>query len=423
MMKGCKNLFAVGIAVSMLAACGGDSGKEDGAIDISVNNAAANAGTNVEPSGCASDADCADSADGPICDLEASACVPDEGPVTNEWDATVTEVYSPPNPVEAPDLEFHPDRNQLWVVNRRPAVEGECSQSNPGSDRCRSLAGFTTLIDNPGAGEQSVQILEDGNSWHFMRRPPALAMGDNGNFATCGEAATGNFEDNDVMFMGPSLWSTDLSIYAQPSGGNGSHLDMLHATPWCMGIAHEVGNVYWLFNGNVGSLDRYDFAEDHGPGNDDHSDGTVYRYVEGELSRVAGVPSHLVLDKDSNTLYVADTGNGRVVSIDITQGEPGSQFSPVYEPLADFGFMNNVTVNEVIPSGVLQQPSGIALADGELLVSDHATGIVHAFSLESGEETRSLDTGLGANAIAGIEWADGVLWFTHITEGKVYKAE
>merc|ERR1711974_36901 len=103
-----------------------------------------------------------------------------------------------------------------------------------------------------------------------MRRPPALAMGDNGTFATCGEAATGNFEDNPAMFIGPSLWSTDLAVYAKPSGGNGSHLDMLHATPWCMGIAHEVDNVYWAFNGHVGSLDRYDFNNDHGPGNDDH---------------------------------------------------------------------------------------------------------------------------------------------------------
>jgi hypothetical protein len=417
-----KNICLVGLALA-LAACGGEE-SNDGGLQIDANNTAANAntGSNVAPNGattCTADAECGE---GSICDIEAGTCVTDMN-VLPAWDATITEVYVPQNAAEAPDLEFHPDRDQLWVVNRRFEAEGVCSQSDPTSARCRSLAGFTTLIDAPGTADQSVQILEDGNSWHFMRRPPALAMGDNGNFATCGEAATGNFEDNPAQFIGPSLWSTDLSIYAQPSGGNGSHLDMLHATPWCMGIAHEVDNVYWTFNGEVGSLDRYDFNEDHGPGADDHSDGEIFRYVEGELSRVENVPSHMVLDKDTNWLYVADTGNARIVRLDVTSGDVGAQFQPVYEPLADWGTMLGATFESVVGEG-LEAPSGIALGEGELLVSDNATGKVYAFDMQTWEPTRVLDTGLEPGELAGIEVGpNGALWFTNFNTGAVYKAE
>ena len=34
----------------------------------------------------------------------------------------------------------------------------------------------------------------------------------------------------------------------------GSHLDMLHNTPLCMGIAHEAANRYWVFGGLKGSV-------------------------------------------------------------------------------------------------------------------------------------------------------------------------
>lgn len=410
-MKEMKKLLALGLCTAAFTACGSETEPEG--VDIVTNNSSECVGAECDPVNGATNG----ATNGETVDPRGALLGTAET-------ATFTSIYAPGSPILAPDLEFHPDKDQLWVVNRREKVEGECTQSNPGSARCRSLAGLTTVIDAPGTDEQRVQILEDGNSWHFMRRPPALAMGDNGFFATCGEAATGNFEDNDVMFIGPTLWSTDLSIYAQPSGGNGSHMDMLHATPWCVGIAHEVGNVYWLFNGEVGSLDRYDFGVDHGPGNDDHSDGEIHRYIQGELSRVEDVPGHLVVDTDTDMLYVADTGNGRIVSIDINAGEQGSTFQPVYEPLAEWGTMENVTVNEFVASGTLERPSGIALADGILYVSDNATGMLHAFDLETGEEVRTLQTELGDGELAGIEIGpEGRIWFTKMTTGEIFRLD
>ena len=137
--------------------------------------------------------------------------------------------------------------------------------------------------------------------------------------------------------MGPSLWSADPDIFAStnPAAVNylsnlygfyvdlGSHLDMLHESPLCMGIAWETDNVYWVFDGSDGSIVRYDFAEDHDVGYDDHSDGIIARYVTGRVSRVADVPSHLVYDDSSGLLYIADTGNNRVAVLDTTSGKRG----------------------------------------------------------------------------------------------------
>ena len=380
----------------------------------------------VTPS-CTSHGECTEDPAGPYCDPQAGACAPLPPGHLIGWgeggQATITEVYRPQMASEAPDLDFHPMRDELWVVNRHPEVAGVCSQNDPQSARCRSLGGFTTILTRPGQPDQQVQILEDGNSWHFMRRPPAIAMGTPDRFATCGEASTGNFEDNDVKFIGPTLWSSDLSVYAQPSGGNGSHLDMLHATPWCMGIAHEQDNVYWVFNGDAGSLDRYDFQQDHGPGADDHSDGKVHRYAAGTVGRVPNVPSHMVFHPGDSHLYVADTGNGRIIKLDTTSGQKGGAFSPVYEPLADYGTMTGAQVSDVVASGTLVRPSGLALHDDILYVSDNQTGRIHAFTL-AGEEVQTLDTELPAGALAGLAVGpQGKLWFTDMSSGAVYRID
>lgn len=374
---------------------------------------------------CAIDEDCIDPAR-PVCDLEAKLCVgAPAGALIGLGDGTassvnIVKVYEPTTPIESPDLEFHPTRNELWVINRPFEVQGICEQANPSSARCRSLAGNTTILTNPGETNQSASTLQDGNAWHFMRRPPALAMGDKDTFGTCGEAATGNYEDDPAQFIGPSLWSSNLDIYAQPSGGNGSHLDMLHATPQCMGMAHERDNVYWVFNGNVGSIDRYDFKQDHGPGADDHSDGEIFRYIPGELKRVPNVPSHMEYNDSDAQLYVADTGNARIITLDTTAGTLGGRFSPVYEPLASSGMMNDTVMTTLISDSALIEPSGLAIYNDTIYVSDHATSTFYAFDMD-GKMLRSLKTDLPADSLSGITVGpDFKLWFADMKTGAVY---
>ena len=118
--------------------------------------------------------------------------------------------------------------------------------------------------------------------------------------------------------MGPTLWPSSLSHFAVENQNNGngllgSHIDMNHESPDGMGIAHDSGNAYWYFDGYYGELVYYDFQEDHDTGQDDHSDGIVHRYVDIELTRDGGIPGHMVLDKESGILYIADTGKNRVL--------------------------------------------------------------------------------------------------------------
>lgn len=380
------------------------------------------------PPECLTASDCADKVGRPICNVAVGHCeAPPRGHLIGTGDGSpssvsLVELYRPSRAIEATDLAFHPERDELWVLNRRFEVQGLCSQSNPGGARCRSLGSTTTILFEPGTPNQRAQTLEDENSWHFMRRAPALAMGALDTFATCGEAATGNFEDDPVTYIGPTLWSSDLEIYAQPSGGNGSHLDMLHETPWCMGIAHEVDNVYWLFNGHFGSLDRIDFNEDHGPGADDHSDGEVFRYANGLLTRLPNVPSHMVYNPDDFHLYVVDSGARRVVKLDTTSGEPGGRLQEQWEPLRSSGMMEDAVLSVVVDDPALVEPSGLALAAGVLYVSDHKTSRIHAYGL-SGEKLRTLDTGLPEGTLAGLEVRGDNLYFTDMLGGAVYRID
>src|SRR5690606_17956176 len=237
-------------------------------------------------------------------------------------------------PIQATDLGFHPTRtNELWVLHRKPESQQPCNQNNATREGCIALEGSIVVVFNPGTPEQGTWEYRDPNAWHFMRRPPAFAFGQGATFASVGEARSGNYVDDPIPYMGPTLWSSDLPgvvegcesspggcFSIQPPGLNGSHLDMLHEAPYGMGIAHETGNAYWVFNGDAGSLDRFDFQADHGPGEEYHGDGMLKRYVEGQLERVPEVPSHLVFYEGH--VYVSDTGGARVAKLDPATGTP-----------------------------------------------------------------------------------------------------
>jgi len=105
----------------------------------------------------------------------------------------------------------------------------------------------------------------------------------------------------------------------------GSHMDMLHESPFSVGIAHHNNNQYWVFDGHghglgTGHLVFYDYNQDHGPGSTYHSDGIVRRYLDVTLTRVAGVHSGMGLDWKKNWLYIADTGNNRVIRVNVNTG-------------------------------------------------------------------------------------------------------
>src|SRR5690606_11343746 len=109
------------------------------------------------------------------------------------------------------------------------------------------------------------------------------------------------------------------------------------------------------------AIDAYDFKAPHEPGGEDHSDGEVYRYVEGELSRQPGVPSHMQFLADGTTLLIADTGNQRVVALDAASGQLGESIAIADEQIADPRRITDAQLSVIVQPGQMQMPSGLVV--------------------------------------------------------------
>ncbi|MDP2313739.1 MAG: hypothetical protein Q8P41_12600 [Pseudomonadota bacterium] len=306
------------------------------------------------------------------------------------------------------DLTFAPDTGLLWVADA--AFHG------------------TVIYTDAGGPSQATEVRVDAYAAHFMDTVSGIAFGPGNTFASCQESRDdwneGDQAEDD--FMGPSLWDASLDVYAVigQTGEDleGSHIDMLHESPWCMGIGHadvaDGDNAYWVFDGLNGHVVYYDFQADHGPGNGDHGDGIVRRYPEAALTRVEGVPGHLVLDEATGWLYVADTGTGRILRVDTATGvaEPARGS---FDRLEEYSRVEGVTVETFVEG--LGEPSGLALHDGVLYVSDHGRGEILAYSPE-GEELARITT--GAAGLMGLEVGpDGRLWYVDADAATVVRID
>tara|TARA_B110000093_G_C12963749_1_gene408555 strand:- start:1636 stop:2757 length:1122 start_codon:yes stop_codon:yes gene_type:complete len=312
------------------------------------------------------------------------------------------------NRVQEPqDIDFHPARaNELWVLNKG---------TNSG--------GSTVTISNVGLTNQSELWRKDGNSYHFMAFPSAISFSKtNENFGT-----TANIQDANRQggtFTGPSLWSSDMSIYAQDPGPglNGSHLDMLHGSPYCMGMESDEDNAFWVFDSYNGHIAWYDFSADHGPGHDDHSDGVVYRYVEMPLTRdVSGIPSHIVEDDVSGILFVCDPANSRVLWMNTQSGVIDKSLPLINEQLASHQEMKGLEWGVFTDTG-LDKPCGIEVVGNVLYVSDNATGEIIAYHKETKVELARVTA--STKGIMGLK-ADknGVLFFVNAETHDVVRVD
>jgi sugar lactone lactonase YvrE len=152
----------------------------------------------------------------------------------------------------------------------------------------------------------------------------------------------------------------------------------------------------------------------------DHRDGRVYRYVPRSLRAVAGVPGHVVYDSATNTVYVADTGNGRIARF----RTDGLALEGRGDPLNAQGVEQLYHVAggtvETFASG-LRQPSGLALVKGHLLVGEYATGRLSVYTLDGHRKTSFL-TGLGPRALTGIAAArDGRVYVLPVKRGRLLR--
>lgn len=359
---------------------------------------------------CASDNECTGKTATPLCDVPAGACV--ALPPGNEIgyrDGTAgsvafTEIYKADAAAKLTDLAFDPQSGNLWVI------------------------GYGDNSTHVGSG-----VMEGGGQWkravdpaakHFMHKPPAFAMTDAGFWGICGD--NDNSQNGPAnLFMGPATFSMDPNIFAKrTAGGLGSHLDMLHASPNCKGIAHVSGAKFWVFNGYDNSLDLYDFGKPHPPGGDDHSDGTIFRYAEGQIKPAAdGTSSHLFFDAEDSFLYVADTGASRIARLDTKSGKKGGDLERSNEPLVDEAVMDGTKLEVVVAPGTLEKPSGLEIKGGLLYVTDAATSQFHVFD-KQGTLLRSLSTDLPAGSLSGFTFGpDNKIWFTDRVGGRVLRID
>ena len=287
-------------------------------------------------------------------------------------------------------------------------------------------SGSVVIFHNAGKTNQSSQFRRDSHAGHFMIRPSAIAIGDNGNFATVQEVQNTNSQS--PTFMGPALWSTDTSIFARQNQNNwepakllGSHLDMLHQSPYCQGIAAEKDNVFWVFDGNSNQIVKYDFKADHGPGNSYHDDGEVDRYIGISITRKAGVPSHMVIDKSTNWMYICDTGGKRILRMRINSGTKKRDLSFLYETLAMRREMENPEW-EVFAETDLVDPCGVDIIGNRLFVSDNATNKIIAYRIDTKEELARIQT--TATSIKGIKIGPtGKLWYVDNSSNQVVRID
>jgi len=327
---------------------------------------------------------------------------------------TYTNIVTSSDQVDMPrDLDFKPNSNELWVM-----LKG-------GTD-----GGSMVIVHNAGLAGQTDEYRKDTHSSHFMRVASAMAFSDNGEWGAVSEIQS--TAGGSSTFMGPAIWLGDLNIFATVFQNAwvsglplGSHIDMLHQSPFAMGIAADSAKVYWVMDGHNGNICRYDFVEDHSPGYDDHSAGKIWRYTDVPVTRVANVPSHMVLDRVNHWLYFIDGGNKQIKRLNTLSGsETGNLTVPstANEPLVAYKRVEGATV-EVVDTWATGQPCGIDYVDGRLIVSDYDSGDIHLYDVTGTPSQMGVIT-TGQTSIMGVKVGpDGRIWFVNYSGDKVVRID
>lgn len=371
----------------------------------------------------------------------ASASAQPNMPAPNGTSSANADPMKPPVMPKVTMILESTELNKPSDLAFNPYVEGELWVMNHGDS--------SALIISGAGGEQqsALKRLDVEGTRHFMPSPTAFAFGQRettvvdaakkpveGTFATCPGV--------DQPFMGPTLWPSDLRIFGIAKSareapfngpdtgleGPGSHLDMLHSTPACTGIAWEgQGSIYWTYSGTNNMFVRYDFAKDHGIGNADHSDGSVWRYAVSGIRYVPNVPAHMVYATESKLLYVTDPGNSRVISFDPESAASATSMNARdnLDGLRVAEDRAGGKLEEVIPrSAGLKLPTGIELHEGALYVSDYETSKVHKFSL-SGESLAELTIEQAPNGgLTGLAFGpDGKLYVAGMKDNRIFRID
>lgn len=334
--------------------------------------------------------------------------------VTDSTKNIFTVVANSSNSLSSPvDLDFYPDQtkrpNELWILNQGTSSTG----------------GSTEIVFNANKGTRTYKYVKDGNAWHFMAMASSIAFG-NDEWATSADILDAN--RNGGKYAGPTLWPGDLSVYGifgnpSTSTANGSHLSMIHQSPYGKGIAFEKDLVFWLLDGYEGNIKRYDYGKPHQPGGDDHSGGSVRVYPDFKFTKHATLPSHMVIDANKKYLYGCDPVGKRIFRVDITTGSDSGAGTKVNaESLVTYRKYTGLVTENIIDTG-LTSPVGIDIYGNRLIVTDNGTHeiIIYDISNNYSEVGRITLNYASSPDLMGIKVGpDGKIYFADKLNKSVY---
>merc|ERR1719484_339525 len=242
-----------------------------------------------------------------------------------------------------------------------------------------------SIVSAVGTADATTFSRRDRGYFHYMANATALsfnAVADSGrdadkdtfaSFATC-QNSLNTYLDTHVpnYFMGPTLYDTSPAYPnlvtregAECSDADACyflHSDMLHEAPDCVGIVHVA--------------------------------------VRPDPALHAG----MVVDAATRSLFVSSARTGEILRVDADSGAfsrsarggdgAGVPEYPAFSSrLPSFEYsVYECTTQAVFASG-LDEPTGLALADGVLYVAEHATGAIVAFEVASGARLGAFETG------------------------------
>ncbi|MCW7554352.1 hypothetical protein NX722_17340 [Endozoicomonas gorgoniicola] len=353
-------------------------------------------------------------------------CIPEFGakyggqfvPAIRQWGTS--DIGGLKNPVDV--AENPKKRGQIWAVNS-------------GGD---SLSIFYCPRTKTGYKPEERSDLA---SCHFMHHPTAIDFGEapadgdkpdfpgtmaeylskSGTFITtpggCNDYTAINFMRPDYTkrrctdFMGPTLWENNLKTFAIKNNDFfpdnlkmkpfGSHLSMIHQQPYAMGVVWDGKDAgYWTWDAGVdskyGSIVYTNITQSHGYGGYTHTGASLFRYAGTTMTKksAAGpiIPGHMV--KYDKFLFIANPAKGVINVLDTGSGSSGGHVKPKREwreYYTTYTSMVGATFTELKVKGLkLETPSGLAISEDRLFVTDAATGYIHAIRLNLKTQNHTL---------------------------------
>ena len=134
------------------------------------------------------------------------------------------------------------------------------------------------------------------------------------------------------------------------------------------------------------------------------------------------------LDADRGLLFIADSGNRRIATLDIELGTQGSGIFPNYDGTSQY-YMNDAVIESFVDedsSVELVAPSGLALHGNMVFVSDNSTSKIYAFDIDSAEliDWIDLSSVVPTGGLMGLAFdAKGNLFVTDEVNSTVLKLE